>query len=435
MKKIATITDTLINVDYTLVSINSSELAKSLKDNLDSKSIDYNKFNRESSDKDSSINLPTEVYEYQNFFLLEKENGELILLDGFRRLLWNKTVSHTILVRVYKEKDMSSLSILKLLVALNHTKFFAGIGSFYDRGFALGMYVIFGVDITKIYQSFNGYLTVNKPEYSYSISRLNRESAHTSTLDKVSNISFIEDMKFLETLQKADVIEMDDVFGSYISHIRQANPEIVLDANVFISKIISNPVLVKQIESFKKSKDSRGNDIGNKMFEMFTNILLDKVGEKSFAERVAEIKEGIANMKKDKSWFNYTGNKKYSFHTISNMYDKNGVFYQTKGVEGAIKDYYDKNGKFPTVKVFVLPNEKPLLNDGIYDDFEIKEIKEVKKGIYTYNIIIVQRGDIILKKYWKTDNTYDLSNIEHGWGGDKKYNDIVLFVKDLNFEL
>jgi hypothetical protein len=440
MKKIVDIKDALINVTYSLMSVNSKALAKTLKDNLSSKSIDYNEFNDDylegySEKKPKVINLPAEVYEYQNFFLLEKDNGELILLDGFRRLLWNETVDHEILVRVYKERDMTEHSILKLLVALNHTKFFGGIGNFYDRGFALGMYVIFGVDITKNYKCFNGYLTVSEPKYSYFVSRLHDEKAHASTLDKVTNVAFIEDMRFLESLQKTDILEMDDVFGAFISHIRQANPEVKLNAEDFIAKIKANPVLVKQIKSFKKSKDSRGNDIGNKMFEMFTNILLNKVGEKSFAERETEIKDLVTKMKKEKDWFNYTGNKKYFFSMISNLRDKEYNLYKTLGVEGAIKAYREQHGEYPKVKVFVYPSEREVLPEGVYDDFEIVGFTTKTHLISSWNIIEVKRGDVTLKRTFMRDNNYDLSCIKDRKGNVNLSNDVVLFIKDLVFEI
>ena len=92
---------------------------------------------------------------------------------------------------------MNRAYILKLLVSLNHTKFFGGIGNFYDRGFALAFYSIFNVDITKIYDSFNGYLTVKEAKYYYSVSRLKKEEASVTTMDKVLNEKFIDDMKFL----------------------------------------------------------------------------------------------------------------------------------------------------------------------------------------------------------------------------------------------
>lgn len=438
MKQITILKDTLINVNYSLMSVNSKELSKTLKDNLSSKSINYNDFNNDYINKfrdtPNIIDLPIEVYEYQNFFLLEKENGELILLDGFRRLLWNETVDHEILVRVYKESDMDTESILKLLVSLNHTKFFGGIGNFYDRGFALALFVIFNVNITNIYKSFNGYLTVEKPIYEYSISYLKNENKHLSTLDKVTNISFIEDMKFLEDIQKSNVIEMDEIFGSFISSIRKNNPDIKMDSKDFITKVKNNTVLLKQIESFKKSKDSRGNDIGNKMFEMFSNILLNKTGEKSFAERTAEIKEALNLIKKDKSWFNYTGNKKIGFEDSYWTHDKNGKGYNAKGIKILINEYKEKHGVYPKVKVFVYPSEKELLKEGIYDDFEIIGFKPKTHLIYTWNILQVKRGDIILSGNFHVDNTYNLSRIEGGSMGNKKYNDIVLFIKDLKFD-
>lgn len=422
------------------MSVNSKELASTLKANLSSKSIDYNEFNDDylegySEKKPKVINLPAEVYEYQNFFLLEKENGELILLDGFRRLLWNETVDHDILVRVYKESDMTEHSILKLLVALNHTKFFGGIGSFYDRGFALGMYVIFNVDITKIYNSFNGYLTVSEPKYSYSISRLHNEKAHASTLDKVTNAAFIEDMKFLESLQKTELLEMDDVFGAFISHIRQASPEIKLDAEDFITKVKANPVLMKQIESFKKARDSRGNDIGNKMFEMFTNILLNKVGEKSFAERNAEIKDAVAAMKKEKTWFNYTGNKKIGYEATYWARDKNDKGYDAVGVKGAIDAYKAKHGVYPKVKVFVYPSERAALKEGIYEDFEIVGYKVDSHLMSRWSVLQVKRGDLVISGDSYKDR-YELSSVQNGkWGSDRRDNDVVLFIEGLDFEL
>ncbi len=433
MKTIATITDTILNVDYVLNSTNSKELSETLKKTLISKNIDYNLFNKDYDEK-NILELPKDIYEYQNFFLLEREN-EYVLLDGFRRLLWSETHNQDILVRVYKEKDISEHTILKLLISLNHTKFFGNIGNFYDRGFALAMYSVFNIDITKIYDSFNGYLTLNNHKYIYYNSYLTREKAHISTLEKISNPAFLADMRFLQMLKEFDIIEQDEVFGSFIQSIRQTNPDIIFDAIDFISKVKENKVLMKQIETFKKSKDSRRFDIGNKMFEMFQNILLNKTDEKSFAERNSEIKDIVASMKKEKEWFNYTTNKKYFFSMISNLRDKDDKLYQTKGVENAIKSYFEKNGCYPKVKVVVYPSEKPLLKEGVYDDFEIVGFETTKHLMSSWNIIQVKRQDIVIKKSWNKDNRYDLSRIEKSDMNNKLYNDVVLYIKDLDFEL
>ncbi len=229
---------------------------------------------------------------------------------------------------------------------------------------------------------------------------------------------------------------MDDIFGSFISHIRQENPEIKMDADDFITKVKANPVLMKQIESFKKSQDSRGFDIGNKMFEMFHNILLNKVGEKSFAERNAEIKDLVAAMKKEKTWFNYTGNKKYYFGMQSNLRDKEEKLYYARGVEGAIKFYHETNGIYPKVKVIVYPSETPLLKEGVYEDFEIVGFKNKSHLTNTWNILQVKRGDIVLTRTFGKDNQHDLSRIENnGLYHERKNNDVILYIKDLDFEL
>lgn len=423
--------DTLIGADYSLKMVNSRELSKILRSGLEHKSIDYKKFNDDLYKYgkveygETEMDIPVEVYEYQNFFLLEKENGELILLDGFRRLLWNETVSHDILVRVYKDVDMTTEKILKLLVSLNHTKFFGGIGSFYDRGFALALKTIFNIDISKIYNSFNGYLTVDKPKYEYSVSRLTRDDAHKSTIEKVISTSFIDDMKFLEALQETNVVDMDDVFGSYISHLRESNPDVILDATDFVSKINKNPLLVKQIKSFKKARDSRGNDIGNKMFEMFTNILLNKEGVKSFVERQAETKSIVEAMKKDKTLFCFTGNKKLkSYNNSSNKTKDN------KGINAIISDYRKEHGFFPKVKVVVMPSENGLLEEGVYEDFEIKGFKSDSHLMARWETLVIRKGDIILGG-GNSNDRYELSNISSYENFKYSKNDIYLFIENI----
>ena len=146
-KSLGTHKDTIIDVDYQLMTINSAkELANELKATLKKNKIKYSEFNSEFDD-DSAENPPVEIYEYQNFFILEKENGDEVVLDGFRRLLWYNAPSIPILIRVYKEKDLSSTQILSLLVNLNHFKFFGG-GTYHERGFSLLLKTVFDVDIT-----------------------------------------------------------------------------------------------------------------------------------------------------------------------------------------------------------------------------------------------------------------------------------------------
>jgi hypothetical protein len=106
------------------------------------------------------------------------------------------------------------------------------------------------------------------------------------------------------------------------------------------------------------------------------------------------------------------------------------------GVENAIKSYFEKNGYYPKVKVVVYPSENPLLKEGVYDDFEIVEFKTTKHLMSSWNIIQVKRGDIVIKKSWNKDNRYDLSRIEkRDMYNNMLYNDVVLYIKDLDFDL
>jgi hypothetical protein len=423
MKKeiLSTSHDSIVGVDYSIIKVNSAELSQYLKDDLNSRSIDYNKFNADRlryNNEPVEINLPLETYEYQNFFLLETESGEFILLDGFRRLLWNSPVDHNILVRVYRQRDLDTKKLLHLLVSLNHTKFFGGIGSFYDRGFAMGMFLLFNVDITKIYDSFNGYLVVKEAKYNYSISRHYSDVAAITTLEKVNNINFIHDMKFLQELSEFDVIQMDTVFGGFIFDVRKSNPDIIFNAKDFVDKIQKNEVLMKQIESFKKAQDSRRNDIGNKMFETLSNILLGKENEKSFIERKDDVKNIVAKLKKDASWFCYTSNKKIGDHIIAR----------------SIESFYNTEKRFPKVKIVVFPSENKgeLFADGIHDDFEMVGVKKGTHLINVWYYPIIKRGEFTVSSGGGKNHRTDLSIIDNGWTSKIRIqHEVVVFIENI----
>lgn len=424
MKKeiLSTSHDSIVGVDYSIIKVNSAELSQYLKDDLNSRSIDYNKFNADHLNyhkEPVEINLPLETFEYQNFFLLETESGEFILLDGFRRLLWNSPIDHNILVRVYRQRDLDTQKLLHLLVSLNHTKFFGGIGSFYDRGFALGMFLLFNIDITKIYDSFNGYLVVSKAKYNYSVSRYQRDEAATTTLEKVNNVNFIHDMKFLQELSDFDVIKMDAVFGGFIFDIRRSNPDITFNAQDFVDKIQKNNVLMKQIESFKKAQDARGNDIGNKMFEILSNILLGKENEKSFIERKDDVKKVVAKLKKDKDWFCYTSNRRVDDRLIAS----------------AIESYKNKEGKYPKVKVVVFPSDGKgeLFADGVHDDFEMVDIKRGSHLMSVWYVPIIKKGELRIEAGSGKNFKTDLSKIDNGYsyGKDRIMHEVVVFIENI----
>jgi hypothetical protein len=420
--------DTLLNVEFSLERINSRELAEDLISFYNKQKIDFKSFNANLygyREEEKEMDIPVDAYEYQNFVVLE-DNGNYILLDGFRRLLWNKTVDHDILVRVYKREDLTDTKILQLLVSLNHTKFFAGLGNYYDRGFALALKTVFNIDLRKFYKSFDGYLRGADFKYSYRDNVLYEDKAHKAVSEKIVSENFLEDVSFLEAVSESDMTKSDLVFGAFIYNLRHTNPELKLDAANFLLKIKQNPVLVKQIGFFLKAKDSRGKDIGNKMFEMFANILLNKEGEKSFIERQEEMKEAIAKLKKDKNWYCYTNSKKIM------PYD----FWQNpttdnKGVNTFVKEYKEKHEVYPKVKVVVLPSERGYLKEGVYDDFEIVGFTYGSHLMASWEVLDVKRGDKRIRNKFMKDNRYDLSIIEESGFSYKSQNDVYLFIENI----
>jgi hypothetical protein len=159
--------DTVIGADYELQLVSSAlQLSEQLKKTYKSIGIDFRAFNTDSDGGDVSKNPPTEIYEYQNFFLLKKENGDTVLLDGFRRLLWYNAPNTPILVRTYKESDLSQSQILSLLINLNHFKFFSS-SSYQERGFGLLLKTVFDIDITKFRDAFDAYLSSDSIKNSY----------------------------------------------------------------------------------------------------------------------------------------------------------------------------------------------------------------------------------------------------------------------------
>jgi len=422
--------DVLINAEYSIKQINSLELSNKLKSYLSFKNIDFKLFNRNLygyRNEEKEMNIPVEAYEYQNFVVLETENGDYILLDGFRRLLWNTTVAYNINVRVYKRKDLSSTQILRLLVSLNHTKFFAGLGEFYDRGFALALKTIFNIDISKFYKSFDGYLTGDKAKYDYSNSKSTGDEAHNKVINKIISDNFLADMEFLEKCSSSEMIKSDLVFGTFIYKLREENPNLSFNFDDFISKIQVTPILIKQITSFLKSVDARGHDVGNKMFEMFTNILLNKEGEKSFIEKESEAKDLITKLKKDKKWYCYTKSKKIASYDFWQNPTKDN-----KGINTLVSEYKEQHGFFPKVKVVVLPSERPLLEYGEYDDFEIIGFKNGSHLMSTWSILQVKRGDVMVGKNYGNSNRTDLSYIEDGsFGYTRLSNNVYLFIENI----
>lgn len=311
--------DKYLGSRYILSYMNAKELREYLLDNLQKKNIDINQYNRGGSGAELVVNPPTEIYEYQSFFLLQGNDGDLILLDGFRRLLWYNSPDHTIQVRIYKQSDLSNQQIMKMLIYLNHFKFYAGSGEYYDRGFALAMKIIFGLEIPNYYKTFDAYLTLNETRRSYSNEWVTDSATNANVKNRMLNPYFIDDMKFIEALSKTDTM-INDIFGALIYVYRKQYPDKLFDYKFFIEKSSTNKLIIELENKIKTKGDGKSSEAQkniNQLVPLYENILNEMFGTETiltYAEKVDECKKLLETIKKDKRLIKMTGSK--SIHWI-----------------------------------------------------------------------------------------------------------------------
>jgi hypothetical protein len=305
-------TDSFLGVDYVNAQSNAKELSEYLRSNLKKQKISSNEHNRNGM---SVKNPPIEIYEYQPFFLLERDNGEFILLDGFRRLLLYDAPNHTINIRIYKESEMTSQQIMRLLVYLNHFKFYGGQGQYYDRGFSLSMKLIFGLNIPKYYETFDAYLTLNETQRSYSKERTSSDQENEAVKKRLTNKFFVSDMKFIEALLDTDVM-LNDIFGAFVHKQRLENPDKEFDAKFFLTKIKENKLIKDLHERYKKNgggTGAEGQKTVNRLIPLYENIFTEMFGGTAtvtFADQLADTKKLVETLKKDKTLTKLTGHSK-----------------------------------------------------------------------------------------------------------------------------
>lgn len=311
--------DNIIGVNYDLVTTNAKELSDTLK--TDVNVYDFiSEIKSYASDSATPKETPLEIYEYQNFFLL-KNGDEFVLLDGFRRLLFFDTPDIDIQVRIYDRENMTDQQILKLLVMLNHTKFFGGIGKYFERGFSLALYRLFGIDVKKIHFPMDGYLK-NKViirDYNYESTRNNNEKVEVIK-QRIVDKMFISDMLFIQKLSDTDFMT-NDIFGALLYHFRTSNPDFILDVDKFISIGNSNTSIVELHTKYKNyindQLGSRTKDVINKLIPLYKNVFYEMIGKepvKTLAECLDYTKKLVNDLKKNKSLIKMTGNQ--SIHLI-----------------------------------------------------------------------------------------------------------------------
>lgn len=319
---IGTYKDNLLGINYNLVMVNSAkELSDKLKATLKANGIKYAQYNsytnkKDYEDDDTCIETPpSEIYEYQNFFVLEKNNGDLVLLDGFRRLLWYAAPNTPILVKFYKEKDLTNQQILTLLVNLNHFKFFSN-QQYHERGFSLLLKTVFNIDITSFRSTFDAYLSSNETKNSYSsYGRLTGQEKNEEIKNRIIGKHFVSDMKFLEKLNSTKYL-CDQYMGALLYEER-LKTDTEFDVNKFIELADKHSVLQELTVKYEKigtDHSAKSQDVVNKIIEIYRNLFVLMAGGevgKSFAEKQKECKDLVAQLKKDKTLVKLTGNTKY----------------------------------------------------------------------------------------------------------------------------
>lgn len=440
MKKLYSFRDNIIGVEYSLCSANAKETSILLKDTLYSIGIDYKNFNSDYKEngeyyfswnkpKNDSIKMPpSEIYEYQNFFLLRRDDGKLILLDGFRRLLWYNTPDQDILIRVYDKKTMSDRDILQILIHLNHTKFFGGIGNYFDRGFSIALKSIFDLDILKYSNVFDAYISKNSliKEYSGFGKESSGEDKNKEILGRILSEKFVEDMKFVQALVGKNIM-LNSNFGVLLWKLRQENPGFIFSSEDFIKKCGENKYIQENYRKYVNAGDSGSAESQkaiNRMIELYTSLFNEMLGkevEKSFLELKEEAKSFVAKLKKNKNLLKITDTK------------------SAYKVEQEILDFLKKNENFsPKISVVVHPYDESkafadrtlenTLATGLYEDFYLKEVTFYKKNLggFESRFLFVNEDETVKIKRssvstgsWNFSSNYD--GVEYIYDAEKTY--------------
>lgn len=453
--------DTYLDAAYEVETMNAKALSTLLKKGLKAKGIDYKFYNSQAAldekeshyfdegHKETQKNPPIEIYEYQQFFLMRKEDGSLVLLDGFRRLLWYNSPDYPINVRIYDYKTMDEKKIIKLLIYLNHFKFVSNIGAYYDRGFGLALNTLFDLNIPQFYKAFDAYLwrSTYYREYSWS----NRENAvvrNSRVKERIMHPLYISDMKFIQDLSK-EAVMTNDCFGALVYHFRSQYPKTVFKAEEFLKLIKGNTVIKNVYEKQIKNGDgdgSKATDSTNQLLDLYINIFNKMCGvevEKTYADKEAETKELIEKYKKDKKLFKLTNFRKYP------------AYHFEKGVVQELNA-----GKEIVMDIIVYPTEKPdkhsrdfgkeILFYGLYEGISLTHKGKVVKSAFgdkmDYTFFCTVNGvkcQLVHKTSFSNYSHHVSSTFAQIWLEDtdeneKKYirkYDVEIFTKDINADI
>ncbi len=361
--------DNLIGIKYNLVQVNAAELSNYLKSSMMANGIDFKSFNSikycSETESQTESHPPLEIYEYQNFFLLRRKNNKLVLMDGFRRLLWYTAPNISINVRIYDEKDLTNQQILTLLVHLNHFKFFGNNNEYHERGFALLLRTVFGLTINNYRMAFDGYLSGS--------SHSPMSTKNMTVKDRITDEHFVDDIRFIERLNENGVVTCFSMGSLVYNKRKQTN--IVFDADAFLCLHSNNKLLRTLIE--RNTSDSK---VLRQIIEIYSN-LMDVLGgkevERTNSEILADYKAEAEAFRKNKEWTKMTGSG------------------SNRQIEAIMKKRTEQNHPI-LFKCMIYPNPNYDIKDGLQhgmtDMVEFKEWVEKKfnlKPDYNYYYPII----------------------------------------------
>lgn len=358
--------DNLLNVEYTLAMSNAAELSTYLKQTIDG---DINYFDRDKKvDKPYYSDFekieyslietpPTEIYEYQPFFLLKNKDGRYILFDGYRRLIKYQALDYPIQVRIYEEEILTEEMKLKLLIYLNHFKFYGGSGQYFDRGFAMAFHILFDIDVMLIYKELDGYLAYLKSVMDYTTNDTRTTVKNLAVKDRILNPMFLSDMRFIQKLKQAGVFTNSNI-GCFIYEQRLENNTIEFNSKLFIDEYNKNKNIQTSIKKYNRG-GSYAIEGNNEILQEYKNVFAIILGGEvklSYNDFLLKAKELSTNLKKDKNYVKINGSD------LDYKY------------EDMILEYYKSNNKSPIFKVVVYPNKNKhdISAVGVFDAEMIK---------------------------------------------------------------
>lgn len=291
--------DNILKVSYELAEWNAQILSKMLKETLRIKYgvEDLEDYSQQGSLDNISETHP-EIYEYQNFFVLRRNDGSYLLLDGFRRLLlYDGLPDFNVNVRIYNEKNLTQKDLIKLILMLNHTKFFGGLGKYYDKGFNLLFSILFGFDIIKFENVFEGYVIYEQEttDKRYLSNRTNDNvNKLTNIRERLTEDKTIEDLQFLyKVFQARPMINKFNYFGSLIYNTRQRFPDVKLSVDEFLRLTDDNDI--KELEvNCPRLTGVRESDHVNKLMQFYKKAIDLMTGitpEETYVEALERVKK------------------------------------------------------------------------------------------------------------------------------------------------